>query len=217
MSERKVDGKYVIVCSRGPGSETIVTRAYAVIRKDDGKLYYDVDIYRQQMEADGMEQEEINEELSHGMNEEPIRIDETWFGIEVMFEDEGPVLFMNEGTTNEDILKCLTKCFEVNDQELDFGDNEEMQNFMDDINEAKKETANAFMSAIIRSWLNPGSWTSVDAWRNLECEVMSKEDVDRYCEFTGVFQSDLELQGCKVLAECVRRYPDNLPKETGGC
>lgn len=213
---QKVEGKYVIVCSRGPGSETIITETFAAVRKDDGKLYHDTELARQDLlEDDYMPTDEIDDHVKH-LEVTPIRIDTTFAGIEVMWEDEGPVLFPKEGTTNEDILKCLNSCFEINDDMFDF-DYEELSNFIEEVNKAKVETASAFMSAIVRSWLNPGVWTSVDAWRNLECEVMSKEDVDRYCEFTGVPLSDLELQDCKVLAECVRRYPDNLPTSTSGC
>ena len=216
-----VEGKYVIVCSRGPGSETIITQSFQAIRKDDGKLYHDEDAFRVYLtEEEEMSDEEVVAELEEFDND-PIPTD-TLFGIEVMWQDEGPVLFTDEFTTDEDIYKCLVHCFAINEQELDFdpsdeeGD-EELKTLLEDMYKAKIEIAGAFASAVLRSWLNPGVWTSVNAWRNLECEVLTKEDVDRYCKFADIGVADLEIQGCGVLAECAKRYPDNLPSSTSGC
>lgn len=213
---QKVEGKYVIVCSRGPGSETIITETYAAVRKDDGKLYHDAELARQDMLEDVfVPNEEIEPHLKH-LDETPLQIDDTFSGIEVMWEDEGPVLFSNESTTDEDIRNCLVQCFSFNEQELDFDcfkepGNEELQKLIEQMNKAKLETADSFISAIFRSWIDVGQWTSVDSWRNLESEVMSKELVDEYIRFTGQSIDAMAASKCKVLNECAYRYPDHLP------
>ena len=203
----QIDAKYVIICSRGPGSETIVTNIMYIVQKDDGKYYYDEDRI-------------VLDDPEDKIDTNPIGIDETFNGIDVAYFDEGPVFMLKEGMSDEQVLGALYQCFKEEEEmhEIFVTENEEMNALFKEMYEARKEGHTAFVSAVIRSFLYPNAWTSCHAWRKLEIEIMSKEQVDRYMEFTKLSLDDLKEVDCKVLNECARLYPDDLPtKNARGC
>lgn len=199
---------YVIVCSRGPGSETIVSEEIDVVKQQDGSYLWT--------------------ELLDDPDEDPsfnkLQIDEIYNGVPVAWYDEGPILFVSDDMSDSTVLGALLKCFEDDGEGfLDLIDNlverdSSLDKLLREMQKAKLENVGAFTSAIIRSYLQRSVWTSCDAWRNLEIEIMSKEQVDRYMEFTGTTIEVMLASDCKVLKECAGLYPDNLPKENArGC
>lgn len=76
-----------------------------------------------------------------------------------------------------------------------------------------------FFSAAVRALLNPGKWTSTSNDGCIEAELMNKDQLREYLNFTSLHIDDLDLAECDVLKTCYDLYKHNMlpSEEFKGC
>jgi hypothetical protein len=201
LNREDFDFFYLIICSRGPGSETIT-----VDRLDD--------------QHDRIEFLEASEDefKKFGVCEATTN-----------FNDEGPVIAVPAGIKPLKSIFAWLKNY-CDETDADMSDpvtslDAEIQAIVAQLDKTKNETRDAFLSACIRVFLtskignNGNPWTSVHAWRNVEVEIPNKAQFELLMEATGETAEQLGEWDCAVLKEAVKRYLEGkLPeREFPGC
>jgi len=195
------DFYYLIICSRGPGSETIT-----VDRLDD--------------QHDRIEFLEASEDKfkKFGVCEATTN-----------FNDEGPVIAVPAGIKPlKAIFAWLKNYCDETDTDMSApvpSLDAEVQVIVAQLDKANADTRDAFLSACIRVFLtskigNDGNpWTSVHAWRNVEVEIPNQAQFELLMEATGQTAEQLGKWDCAVLQAAAKRYLEGkLPeREFPGC
>lgn len=188
------DFYYLIICSRGPGSETIT------VNKLDPANFLTV--------GEGEDEDDERPEFGVEFMEEAEAEFEK-FGVceaTTNFNDEGPVIAVPTGTMPlKGICGWLQK---------------DVESFGDDFDYAPAYLSaclRVFLTSNIKSDNNP--WTSVNAWRKVDIELPNKAQFEALMEATEQTVEQLGQWNCKVLKEAARRYmKGTLPeKEFCGC
>ena len=195
------DFYYLIICSRGPGSETIT-----VDRLDD--------------QHDRIEFLEASEDefKKFGVCEATTN-----------FNDEGPVIAVPAGIKPlKAIFAWLKNYCDETDADmsapvlsLDAG----VQAIVAQLDKANADTRDAFLSACIRVFLisdigNDGNpWTSVNGWRKLDIEIPNNAQFEALIEATAQTVEQLGTWDCAVLKQAAKQYKEGtLPeREFQGC
>lgn len=200
---------YAIVCSRGPGSETIVVRDLMQDVDDQG-IYTHPRAVRHPREWMENANVHLNNRALTTMHEEGIVYalaadvtdHELWELVKVT-EDHYDELANEE---DEEVLKALTPG--------------------SDYSELCKQTstniiksAPALRSAMLRAFLVPeGTWTSVNGWRNPEQEILTSEQIEKHMLFEQCLPADLATHRCAVLALSAQHYINGMSLEADrGC
>ena len=204
LNKDEFDFYYLIICSRGPGSETIVVDN--VSKHRDALHFYD-------SSEDEFEKFGVCEAGAD-------------------FNDEGPVIAAPVGTKPlKAIYAWLKNYCDVVDAENAVGtestrsSDPETRAILEKLDKHHAETRIAFLSACIRAFIpseigedgNP--WTSVNGWRKLEIEIPNKSQFEALMEATGETAGQLEQWNCQVMKEAARLYLEGkLPeREFPGC
>lgn len=198
---------YITICSRGPGTETIVVQDLLRDPLDDGEVDeplwtlddlcpVDCDITKDQLKtlSDGSDRSlELDERMVQlKLNEGKVVAGEL---------DEGPVYLMPKGMSEKDFM---AKIMEV-ERRLDEGN-------------WSTEHTEKMLSAILRAVIVVGEWTSVGAWRKLDHELLTKEHLEKYMEVMEVDTAMLLTHHCPVLRRAAELYEgNNSPKVASGC
>ncbi len=195
------DFYYLIVCSRGPGSETITVNNVSGDRR-----------------GISFEEESESQFKELGVCEA--------FG---EFNDEGPIIAVPVGTKPlKSIFAWLKNYCDETDADMSSpvpSLNSEAQAIVTQLYKRKSETRSAFLSACIRVFLTgnigPGDnpWTSANGWRKVEIELPNKVQFEALMEATGETAEQLGKWNCAVLKEAAKRYLEGtLPeREFPGC
>ncbi|MGA3118004.1 MAG: hypothetical protein ABSF90_26670 [Syntrophobacteraceae bacterium] len=204
LNREDFDFYYLIICSRGPGSETIT-----VDRLDP--MVSDIEF----LEASETEFEKF------GVCE-----------VAADFNDEGPIIAVPAGTKPLKAIYTWLKnyCAET-DAEYAVGtestrsSDPETRAILETLDKHHAETRNAFLSACLRVFLtsdigsdnNP--WTSINGWRKVEIEIPNKAQFELLMEATGETAEQLGRWECAVLKQAAKQYEEGtLPeREFPGC
>ena len=185
------DFYYLIICSRGLGSETMVVQ----------------DVTERRNEVMFMDN-------PYGNSEDQFQK----FGAceaEADWNDEGPIIAVPKSTKPlKNIYQWLlfdTKRLGEQNGEIEEGT--ELSKFMEQINKVNSENGDAYLSACIRAFLPSkisssnleGIWTSCNAWRDLDLEIPSKEQFLALTEAMGLTGEQLVNWNCRVLRESLNR------------
>ena len=196
------DFYYLIICSRGPGSETIT-----ISKLND--MEYEIEL----MDASEDEFQKF------GICEVTTNV-----------LDEGPVIAVPFGTVPlKAIYEWLKYDYARNEQHLEALDileiSDETRAMVEEIEATRLATRQAYMSACIRVFLSSdigmdnNPWTSVNGWRKVEIEIPNRSQFELLMEATGETAQQLGQWNCAVLKEAAKRYlQGTLPeKEFRGC
>jgi len=182
LTKKEFDFYYLIICSRGPGSETIVVRSVER-RKIKGPLTSDIMPVEEQLEKFGVTE-----------------VVQEW-------NDEGPILAIPASASIplDKIYKWLVW---DNSRENDLPDELEpdLQKILREVDAAHKEAGQAVLSAKLRAFLSPGLWTSCNSWRKLDLEIPSVAQFEQLMKATGQTAAELGKWNCKVMQEAAKRY-----------
>jgi hypothetical protein len=203
MLNREVfDFYYLIICSRGPGSETITVTNVTEQRED---IHF-------------MEESEAEFKL-YGVCE-----------AESHFNDEGPIIAVPAGTKPLKSIFAWLKNYCDETDAADMSDpipslDSEVQAIVAQLDKTKNETRDAFLSACIRVFLtskigNGGNpWTSVNGWRKVDIEIPNTAQFEALMEATEQTAEQLGQWNCAVLRQAAKRYlKGKLPeREFPGC
>jgi|SRR5208283_843002 len=204
LNQEDFDFYYLIICSRGPGSETIVVDN--VSGRRDALHFYE------------------------GSEDQFKKIGTCEASAD--FNDEGPVIAVPAGTKPLKAMYAWLKNYcDVVDAEYAVGtesttsSDPETRAILEKLDKHHAETRIAFLSACIRAFLpseigedgNP--WTSVNGWRNADVEIPSKSQFEALIEATGETAEQLGKWECAVVKEAAKRYLEGkLPeREFPGC
>ena len=204
LNQEDFDFYYLIICSRGPGSETIVVDSVSD-RRD--ALHFD-----------------------EGAEDEFKKFGVCEAGAD--FNDEGPVIAVPAGTRPlKAIYAWLKNYCDVTAAEYAVGTEStrstdlETRAILEKLDKQHAETRSAFLSACLRAFLpneigedgNP--WTSVNGWRNVKVEIPNKSQFEALMDATDETAEQLGKWECKVLQEAAKRYVQGtLPEcEFPGC
>jgi len=200
LNQEDFDFYYLIICSRGPGSETIVVDN--VSNRRSALHFYD-------------ESEAQFKEI--GACE-----------ADADFNDEGPVIAVPAGTKPLKAMYAWLKNYcDVTDAEYAVGTEStrstapETRAILEKLDKQHAETRSAFLSACLRAFLPSeiGAWTSVNGWRGVEIEITSKSQFEALMEATGETAEQLGLGECVVLKAAAKRYLEGklAEREFPGC
>jgi len=193
------DFYYLIICSRGPGSETIT-----ISKLND--MEYEIAL------MDASE----DEFKKFGVCEVTTNV-----------LDEGPVIAVPTGTMPlKGIYQWLVYDNERSKEymnKVDLGGG--LSDFAKKLEEIKDTVEQAYISACIRVFLSSdigmdnNPWTSVNGWRQVDIELPNKAQFEALMEATGEAAEQLGQWNCAVLKEATKRYLEGtLPeKEFPGC
>lgn len=180
---------YLIVCSRGPGSETIIVEE---VEPGDHSIG--------QKEVDKAEKELKSQSV--------VEVDAD--------TDEGPVLALTKKATLGDIFRWLVKWNTGNIDSMAEGwdDLVEKTNKVDDstkglitsLTKQREQIQDAFMSACLRAFIDIGAWTSCNSWRKLEDELMTLKQFNQFVKAVGLDYEQLAKWDCKVLQAALSTY-----------
>lgn len=203
---------YLCICSRGLGSETLIVDEFGTTGLESGTGIV---------------------EAMNGWTDEPLEemVEKNKRGELVVFEyDEGPVLIIPPGYDRKKIYEWILETFNQEESMDDLP--EEVQYLCEkdlaggklfrDLFEAKNKIRGQhgpFISAVVRAFLQRGQWTSCNAWRNLDAELMNREQINEYLDMTGATIDELQDAKCLVLRTCAEKWKDgSLPTEPcSGC
>ena len=165
---------YMIVCSRGPGSETLTARVWKDVKMagvcldpDDGSKESVDATLRASIEAGG-------EEVIAGVSE----LDSEW-------NDEGMTYLVKKGVKYGDMLKAIVE-HEVGWQDGDDDDpvNVELASVW-----KTESMRTAFFRALVANldgdYGEETTWSSYKGWRNVKCELMPRWMWEMYVELFG--------------------------------
>lgn len=171
MEELKLDkALYCIVCSRGPGTETIVVEDMLLETDGDtGTTVSPEEIFERiwPRESEEIKVEALEEATKEALIAKKLLADGK---IEIAFYDEGVIYLCPPNTTFKEVMQ---KVGEVETGGID-----------GEIYETDKDQHN-YVSAVIRAFVcGPNIWTSVSGWRKdaVETETMTKEQVEKFIE-----------------------------------
>jgi len=201
LNQEDFDFYYLIICSRGPGSETIVVDN--VSDRRDALHFYE------------------------GAEDEFKKFGVCEAGAD--FNDEGPVIAVPAGTKPlKEIYAWLKNYCDLTAADMSNPlpcHDSEVQAIVAQLDKMKNETRDAFLSACIRAFLpsdigeegNP--WTSVNGWRKVELEIPNKVQFEALMKATGETAEQLGKWDCAVLRDAAKRYLEGkLPeREFPGC
>jgi hypothetical protein len=180
---------YLIICSRGPGSETIVVRDLldAVWEDDEGRF----EIFGwNDSNGQDIEESQIPALLAAGHVVEGQM-------------DEGPVFLWPTGMSKKDFLQAMIAS-DLRYREMDEREEVEYQ---------------IFVSAMVRAFLvRPGVWTSCGAWRKLDLEFLTKKEFEEYLAVTDQSLETCLAHPCPVIKESAKLYQQGeSPAVNRGC
>jgi hypothetical protein len=193
MNKKDFDFYYLIICSRGPGSETIT-----------------VDKVTEQAKEIEFSETAEQEYKEFGV-----------CGADASFNDEGPILCVPVGTMPlrgvyrwlvYDNERWKDSRGEVASALERVGAEQKFTNLAAQVNDIVDSVEQAFISACFRVFLTPhinrtdNPWTSVNAWRSLEVEMLSKEQFDVTMVAMDMTAEKLLGYDCAVLREAATRY-----------
>ena len=204
LNQEDFDFYYLIICSRGPGSETIVVDN--VSDRRDALHFYE------------------------GAEDEFKKFGACEAGAD--FNDEGPVIAVPAGTKPLKAMYAWLKNYcDVTDAEYAVGTEStrstdpETRAILEKLDKHYAETRSAFLSACLRAFLpneigedgNP--WTSCNGWRKADIEIPNKAQFEALMEATGETAEQLGKWDCAVLKEAAKQYKEGtLPdREFPGC
>jgi hypothetical protein len=202
LNREDFDFYYLIICSRGPGSETITVS--------------NVSEHRRGISSEDESEAQFKE---FGVCEAFAE-----------FNDEGPIIAVPAGTKPLKSIFAWLKNYCDETDAADMSDpipslDSEVQAIVAQLDKTKNETRDAFLSACIRVFLtskigNDGNpWTSVNGWRKVDIEIPNKEQFEALMEATCETAEQLGKWDCAVLKEAAKRYLEGkLPeREFPGC
>ncbi len=221
------DFYYLIICSRGPGSETIVVDNVSD-RRDALHFYEGSEAQFQKIgacEADA----DFNDEgpiIAVPRNTKPLKAIYEWIKRDVssLEAENGVDLF-----SSSRLLGIMEKIEKVMvEHGVDSEQAEEARKLANKFAEEQPPPVSykqAYISACLRAFLpseigedgNP--WTSINGWRNVEVEIPNKFQFESIMEATGETPEQLDKWDCAVLKEAAKRYlKGKLPeREFPGC
>jgi hypothetical protein len=175
LNKSKFDFYYLIICSRGPGTETITTKK---MTRDELTTFEFDDTAIEDFNAVG---------IASGQTEDT---------------DEGPVICMPKHKME------LNKLWQW--LVLDTARSAEAEPIQ--IDDIFKHELFAYVSALFRAFVidnittDENPWTSVNAWRNIESEILTIEQFKKVLEALQTTPQQLLQTNCAVLKECAMRY-----------
>ena len=221
------DFYYLIICSRGPGSETIV--------------------------VDNVSNRRSAVHFYEGLEDQFKKIGACEAGAD--FNDEGPIIAIPKGTkplkaiyewikqdvanieaenggdffSSSRLLGVMQKIEKAMiEHGSQSGETNEMRKLADKFAEEQPPPVSyrqAYISACLRAFLptsigednNP--WTSINGWRKVEIEIPNKSQFKALMEATGETAEQLGMWDCAVLKQAVKQYTEGtLPeREFPGC
>jgi hypothetical protein len=195
------DFYYLIICSRGPGSETITL---------DRLNHMVVNIEFLETSETEFEKFHVCEATTN-------------------FNDEGPIIAVPAGTKPLKAIYAWLKNY-CDLTAADMSNpvpclDSEVQAIVAQLDKTKNETRDAFLSACIRVFLtskigNDGNpWTSVNGWRKVDIEIPNTAQFEALMEATEQTAEQLGQWNCAVLRQAAKRYlKGKLPeREFPGC
>jgi hypothetical protein len=221
------DFYYLIICSRGPGSETIVVDN--VSNRRDALHFYEGSETQFKKIGACEAGADFNEEgpiIAVPGGTKPLKAIYEWIKQDVAsLEDQNGADFFSSSR----LLGIMQK---VEKMMVEHGAKSE------EVQEIRKQAENfaaerpepfsyrqAYISASLRAFLpreiredrNP--WTSVNGWRNVEVEIPNRSQFEAPREATGETAEQLGKWDCAVVKEAAKRYLEGkLPeREFPGC
>jgi hypothetical protein len=192
------DFYYLIICSRGPGSETITLNKLDLSIFSHDVEEEDDDDDRPEFAVEFTEEAEAEFKL-YGVCQ-----------VEAEWNDEGPVIAVPTGTMP---LKGIYGWLQQDAGKI--GDDDYVEF---DYSQAYLSACfRVFLSGDIKADNNP--WTSVNGWRKVDIEIPNKAQFEALMEATGETAEQLGQWECAVLKETAKRYLEaTLPEhEFRGC
>lgn len=189
---------YLVECSRGPGSETYTADVHIPILSK-------LDSLRETMPEEGWEPQEIEVKVAEWRVylDKPEVENPLIDGIDnvlVPCNDEGPSFLVRKPLTLREILHAII--------EID------PEAYLDGVPPLEYRTA--MYRALINNWPPNKTferWSSVNAWRNLKCELMPKWQVEQCMDLFNLTLDQVYTCDCHVLRESAKN-----PSETySGC
>lgn len=195
---------YLIICSRGEGTETIT--------------------------VDKVE-ERLSNKIKF---EEHARSDFERFGAciaDADFSDEGYIVCVPSGTFPlRGILQVVSEDYKRNMVSPSYEPGMTLAMLNKREKEVKKEAMQpgwiaeplqqAFLSALLRVWLTPNiagddnPWTSTNGWRKVDIEVLNEDQLARMAQAMSLTIQDFEAWNCEVMKRTVQLYRQGkLPKK----
>jgi len=200
LDKEDFDFYYLIICSRGPGSETITVNKVSNAKNN--------------IEFDETAEEELKEFGVCGAGGE--------------FNDEGPILAVPAGTKplkgiykwlvydNDRWTADLVKPLSDDPEAIKRARNREKE-----FAEMKQAYISAclrvFLSSDIKSDNNP--WTSVNGWRQVKIEILNKAQFEAFMEAVEQTADELLKWDCAVIKATAEMYKNKAmyPNEFQGC
>jgi hypothetical protein len=227
LNKEDFDFYYLIICSRGPGSETIVVNNVSDHR--DVLHYYE------------------------GSEDQFNKIGACEAGAD--FNDEGPIIAVPRGTKplkaiyewiKQDVVsleseygsdffsssRLLGIVQKIQKAMVEHGaDSQQAEEARKLVGKSTEDQSpavsyrQAYISACLRAFLPSKAgeagnrWTSVNGWRNVEVEIPNKFQFEALMDVTGETAAQLGKWDCGVIKEAARRYlKGKLPeREFPGC
>lgn len=221
------DFYYLIICSRGPGSETMVVDN--VSNRRDALHFYEGSEDKFKKIGVCEASTDFNDEgpvIAVPKDTKPLKAIYEWIKQDVTsLEAENAADFFSSSRLLG-IMQKIQK--EIVEHGVDSEQAEEARKLADKSAEEQPLPVSyrqAYISACIRAFLpssidednNP--WTSVNGWRNVEVEIPNKSQFEALLEATGETAEQLGKWDCAVLKEAAKRYLDGslLEREFPGC
>jgi hypothetical protein len=227
LNKEDFDFYYLIICSRGPGSETITVDNVSD-RRDTLRFYEGSEDQFNKIgacEADA----DFNDEgliIAVPKGTKPLKAIYEWIKQDVAkLEEENGADFFS--------TSYLARSMQLIEKTMaEHGPDSEEAKAMRKLAESWSERPpkpdsyrQAFISACLRAFLpseisedgNP--WTSVNGWRNVEVEIPGKSQFEALMEATSETAEQFGNWNCAVLKEAAKRYLEgNLSeREFPGC
>ena len=221
------DFYYLIICSRGPGSETIVvenvTNRRDTIHFYDGSEAQFKEIGACEAGADFNDEGPI---VAVPKDTKPLKAIYQWIlqDVATMEAENGADFFSSSRLLGA--LQLVEKTMAEHGADSD--EVQEMRKQAEKFAVERPESDNyrqAFISACLRAFLpskideegNP--WTSINGWRNVDVEIPSRSQFEALMEATGETAEQLGLGECVVLKAAAKRYLEGklAEREFPGC
>ena len=221
------DFYYLIICSRGPGSETIVVDNVSNRRS---ALHFHEGAEAQFKEIGACEAgADFNDEgpiIAVPTGTKPLKAIYEWIKQDVgnLEAENGTDFFRSSRLLG--VMQKIEKAMIKHGAQSE--ETNEMRKLAEKFANEQPLSVNyrqAYISACLRAFLpseisedgNP--WTSVNGWRNVNVEIPSKSQFEALMEATGETADQLGNWDCTVLQEASKRYLEGkLPeREFPGC
>ena len=227
MLNKDFDFYYLIICSRGPGSETMVVDNVSG-RRDSLRFYEGSEDQFKKIGACAASAD-FNDEgpiIAVPRGTKPLKAIYEWIRQDVasLEAENGADFFSSSRLLG--IMQTIEKSMVEHGTQSEQA--EDARRLADKFAEDQPPPVSyrqAYISACIRAFLpkeigedgNP--WTSVNGWRNAEVEISNKSQFEALLEATGETAEQLGQWECTVLKEAAKRYLEGkLPeREFPGC